>query len=207
VIDEVRRRRAALSRGKDAVGEVSLTVARKASSDVCARFATHSNISSYGNCRLSIIRSERSGSRCVYHSPVADPEPSHSGRVLTDDEKPVPSVTGLWPVAGWLEREVFDMFGVLFTAMTTFAVSSPIMASAGTRSERISRSPAMSRCVIPKSRSASSTSPVRLAQDFREFDFLSPWEGAEYILPGDEKVSPEAPGRSDAARAAEIVKK
>jgi NADH-quinone oxidoreductase subunit C len=48
--------------------------------------------------------------------------------------------------------------------------------------------------------------PVRLTQDFRSFDFLSPWEGAQYILPGDEKSSPEAPGAPTPLKAEEIKK-
>ncbi len=48
--------------------------------------------------------------------------------------------------------------------------------------------------------------PVSLAQDFRSFDFLSPWEGAEYVIPGDEKAQPEAPGAPTPLKAAEIVK-
>ena len=48
--------------------------------------------------------------------------------------------------------------------------------------------------------------PVSLSQDFRDFDFLSPWEGAEYILPGDEKARPEAPGAPSPLKADEIKK-
>ena len=60
-------------------------------------------------------------------------------KVLTDEATPVPSVTGLWPVAGWLEREVFDMYGVGSAAIRTCAGSSPIMASRAIRSARTSR--------------------------------------------------------------------
>ena len=64
----------------------------------------------------------------------------------------------------------------------------------------------MSSCAIPRRRSASSTSRSALAQDFRNFDFLSPWEGAEYIIPGDEKAQPEAPGAPTPLKADEINK-
>ena len=60
-------------------------------------------------------------------------------KVMTDEATPVPSVTGLWPVAGWLEREVFDMYGVASAAIRTFAASSPTMVSRAIRCARTSR--------------------------------------------------------------------
>ncbi len=82
-------------------------------------------------------------------------------KVATDEATPVPSVTSLWPVAGWLEREVFDMYGVGFAGNPDLGASSPTTASRAIRSARTSRSPAMSSCAIPKPRSASSTSRCR----------------------------------------------
>lgn len=115
-------------------------------------------------------------------------------KVSTDEANAVPSVTGIWPVAGWLEREVFDMYGVVFSGnadlrriLTDYGFSGypqrkdfPLTGYVELRySEEDKR-------VVYE--------PVRLAQDFRNFDFMSPWEGAEYILPGDEKAHGEAPG-------------
>jgi NADH-quinone oxidoreductase subunit C len=129
--------------------------------------------------------------------------------VATDEVAPVPSVTGIWPVAGWLEREVFDMYGVLFAGnpdlrriLTDYGFKGhpqrkdfPLTGYVELRySEREKR-------VVYE--------PVRLAQDFRSFDFMSPWEGADYILPGDEKVSatqPGAPTPAPAQKAPEPVK-
>src|SRR3546814_12768928 len=71
-------------------------------------------------------------------------------KVSTDENAPVPTVTTLWPVAGWLEREVFDIYGVKFAGNPTCAAFSPITASKGTLYARISRSRAMSRCSIPR---------------------------------------------------------
>ena len=110
------------------------------------------------------------------------------------EDTPVPTATGLWPNAGWLEREVFDMFGVLFDGNTDlrriltdygfeghpFRKDFPL-----TGYQELRYSEEEKRVVYE---------PVKLAQDFRSFDFMSPWEGAEYILPGDEKAeAPEAP--------------
>jgi NADH-quinone oxidoreductase subunit C len=127
--------------------------------------------------------------------------------VATDEEKPVPSVTGLWPVAGWLEREVFDLFGVLFTGnrdlrriLTDYGFSGhPLRKDfplSGTIEMRYSE--AEKRVIYE---------PVSLAQDFRNFDFQSPWEGAQYVLPGDEKVAlPEAKGAQTPLSADTIAK-
>jgi NADH-quinone oxidoreductase subunit C len=114
--------------------------------------------------------------------------------VATDEQTPVPSVTALWPVAGWLEREVYDMYGVLFAGnpdlrriLTDYGFEGfpqrkdfPL-----TGYVELRYSEAEKRVVYE---------PVSLPQDFRNFDFQMPWEGAEYRLPGDEKAKPQEPG-------------
>ena len=114
--------------------------------------------------------------------------------VRTDADTALPSVTGLWPVAGWLEREVYDMYGVLFSGnedlrriLTDYGFQGfpqrkdfPL-----TGHVELRYSEAEKRVVYE---------PVSLPQDFRTFDFLMPWQGAEYMLPGDEKAAPQAPG-------------
>ena len=120
-------------------------------------------------------------------------------KVRTDEESPVPSVTELWPVAGWLEREVFDMYGVVFAGnpdlrriLTDYGFEGyPLRKDfPQTGYVELRYSEAEKRVVYE---------PVRLPQDFRNFDFLMPWEGAEYRLPGDEKAVPQAPGAPSAA--------
>jgi NADH-quinone oxidoreductase subunit C len=115
-------------------------------------------------------------------------------KVTTDEDTPVPSVTGLWPVAGWLEREVFDMYGVTFAGnpdlrriLTDYGFEGyPLRKDfPQTGYVELRYSEAEKRVVYE---------PVQLPQDFRNFDFLMPWEGAEYRLPGDEKAVPQAPG-------------
>ncbi len=98
--------------------------------------------------------------------------------VRTDEQTPVPSVTGLWPVAGWLEREVFDMYGVIFDGNTDLR---RILTDYGfeghpqrkdfplTGYQELRYSEEQKRVVYE---------PVQLRQDFRNWDFLSPWEGA-----------------------------
>ncbi|HJP68867.1 MAG TPA: NADH-quinone oxidoreductase subunit C [Sphingomicrobium sp.] len=122
-------------------------------------------------------------------------------KVTTDENTPVPSVTKLWPVAGWLEREVFDMYGVTFVGnedlrriLTDYGFDGypfrkdfPL-----TGHVELRYSEAEKRVVYE---------PVALPQDFRTFDFLMPWQGPEYVLPGDEKATGEAPGAPSPAPA------
>jgi NADH-quinone oxidoreductase subunit C len=127
--------------------------------------------------------------------------------VQTDEEKPVPSVTGIWPVAGWLEREVYDMYGVLFSGNADLR---RILTDYGFRGHPQRKDfPLTGYVELRYSEEAKRVvyEPVQLAQDFRSFDFMSPWEGAEYILPGDEKAKlPEAKGAPTPLKADEIVK-
>lgn len=119
-------------------------------------------------------------------------------RVTTDEVKPVPSVTGIWPVAGWLEREVYDMYGVLFEGNEDLR---RILTDYGFRGHPQRKDFPLSGFVeLRYSEEAKRVvyEPVQLAQDFRNFDFMSPWEGAQYVLPGDEKAPPAPPATASA---------
>jgi NADH-quinone oxidoreductase subunit C len=123
--------------------------------------------------------------------------------VRTDEAKPIPSATVLWPVAGWLEREVYDMYGVLFDGNPDLR---RILTDYGFRGHPLRKDFPMTGYVeLRYSEEAKRVvyEPVQLAQDFRSFDFLSPWEGAAYQLPGDEKA-PQAPGAPTPAKADEV---
>ena len=121
--------------------------------------------------------------------------------VATDADTPVPSITALWPVAGWLEREVYDMYGVTFAGNADLR---RILTDYGfegfpqrkdfplTGYVELRYSEAEKRVVYE---------PVELPQDFRTFDFLMPWEGPEYRLPGDEKATAQAAGAPSPAPA------
>ena len=127
--------------------------------------------------------------------------------VATDEEKPVPSVTDIWPVAGWLEREVYDMYGVLFSGNPDLR---RILTDYGFRGHPQRKDFPLTGYVELRYSEESKRvvyEPVQLAQDFRTFDFMSPWEGANYVLPGDEKGAlPEAKGAPTPLKADEIVK-
>src|SRR5690349_17227785 len=114
-------------------------------------------------------------------------------RVSTDEETPVPTVTTVYPVAGWLEREIFDMYGVIFEGNADLR---RILTDYGFRGHPQRKDFPLTGYVelrYSEEEKRVVYEPVQLSQDFRNFDFMSPWEGAEYILPGDEKAPAAAP--------------
>ena len=126
-------------------------------------------------------------------------------RVTTDEENPVPSVVPLFPVAGWLEREVFDLYGVLFDGNPDLR---RILTDYGFSGHPFRKDFPLTGYVemrYSEEQKRVVYEPVKLAQDFRSFDFLSPWEGAEYVLPGDEKA-PQQPGAPTPLKADEVKK-
>lgn len=106
----------------------------------------------------------------------------------TDEATPVPTVTTLWPNAGWLEREVFDMYGVVFDGNSDLR---RILTDYGFEGHPFRKDfPMTGYTELRYSEEEKRVvyEPVELPQDMRTFDFLSPWEGSDYVLPGDEKA-------------------
>ncbi len=106
------------------------------------------------------------------------------------EDQPVPSVTPVYPCANWLEREVFDMFGVYFTDHPDLR---RILTDYGFHGHPLRKDFPMTGYVEVRWDEELKRvvyEPVKLTQEYRAFDFLSPWEGAEQVLPGDEKAKP-----------------
>jgi len=115
-------------------------------------------------------------------------------KVVTDETTPVPSLIEVFRGADWFERETYDLYGVLFTGhpdmrrlLTDYGFEGhplrkdfPLTGFVEVRYDDEQK-----RVVYDK---------VALAQEFRSFDFLSPWEGTDYVLPGDEKAKAEGKG-------------
>jgi len=122
-------------------------------------------------------------------------------KVPAAESTPVPSVTGLWPVAGWLEREVFDMYGVIFAGNTDLR---RILTDYGFEGHPFRKDFPLTGYVELRYSEEDKRvvyEPVELAQDLRSFDFMSPWEGADYVLPGDEKAVTPPPAPAPVATA------
>ena len=109
-------------------------------------------------------------------------------KVSTDGQAPVPSLTDLYPNAGWYERETWDCYGVMFAGNPDMR---RILTDYGFEGHPFRKDfPLTGHVELRWSEEHKRVvyEPVKLAQDFRSFDFLSPWEGTDYVLPGDEKA-------------------
>lgn len=110
-------------------------------------------------------------------------------KVATGENEPVPSVVSVFSCAGWFEREAWDMYGIMFSGnpdlrriLTDYGFDGhpqrkdfPLTGYVELRYDQLQK-----RVVYE---------PVKLNQAYRSFDYLSPWEGPDYVLPGDEKSS------------------
>ncbi|MDA5193741.1 NADH-quinone oxidoreductase subunit C [Govanella unica] len=109
-------------------------------------------------------------------------------KIMTDAETPVPSVVGVYSTASWFEREAWDMYGVLFSGHPDLR---RILTDYGFQGFPLRKDFPLTGYVelrYSEEEKRVVYEPVKLTQEFRTFDFMSPWEGAKYILPGDEKA-------------------
>jgi len=110
-------------------------------------------------------------------------------KIDTDEEQPVPSAVGLFSSAGWWEREAWDLFGIYFADNPDLR---RILTDYGFEGHPMRKDFPLTGYVelrYDEEQKAVIYEQVRLQQEFRSFDFLSPWEGMDQVLPGDEKAS------------------
>ena len=185
---------AALTERKLAVGELTLAVGVERLLDVLAHLRNDPD------CEFKILvdicgndwpnREKRFD--MVYHLLSLTKNMRIRVKAMVGEGEVVPSSIGLYPAAGWFEREAFDMYGIAFSdhpdlrrILTDYGFSGyplrkdfPLTGYVELRYDE-----ELKRVVYQ---------PVQLVQEFRDFDFMSPWEGAPHILPGDEKAAPAA---------------
>jgi NADH-quinone oxidoreductase subunit C len=197
VIDAARKALGdALLEVREAVGEVTLVVERESIATVLEALRDTPGLEYQQLMEIAGVdypdRPERF--EVVYHLLSLTRNRRIRVKLSTDEATPVPSVTALWPVAGWLEREVFDMYGVAFAGNADLR---RILTDYGFEGHPQRKDFPLTGFVELRYSEAEKRvvyEPVSLPQDFRTFDFLMPWEGAEYRLPGDEKATGEQPG-------------
>ncbi len=186
---------------KEAAGELTLTVQRDSLADVLKALRDTPGLEYQQLMELTAVdypdRSERF--EINYELLSLTMNRRIRVKIFTDEATPVPTATKLWFNAGWLEREQYDMYGVVFAGnpdlrrlLTDYGFEGHPMRKDFplTGHVELRYSEAEKRVVYE---------PVDLPQDFRAFDFLMPWQGAEYRLPGDEKAMPEEAGAPSAA--------
>ncbi len=109
-------------------------------------------------------------------------------KVMADEDTMVPSITGVYPGADWFEREAYDLYGILFSGHPDLR---RLLTDYGFEGHPLRKDFPLTGFVEVRYDDEVKRvvyEPVELKQEFRNFDFLSPWEGTDYVLPGDEKA-------------------
>ena len=188
---------------KDQAGEITLTVAREGVAEACRLLRDTPGLEYQQLMEIAGVDYPDNPERFEvnYHLLSLTRNRRIRVKVRTDEVTPVPTVTTLWPVAGWLEREVFDLYGVTFAGNSDLR---RILTDYGFEGHPLRKDFPLTGYTEMRYSEAEKRvvyEPVSLSQDFRAFDFLTPWNGPEYRLPGDEKAEPQAVGAPTSAPA------
>ena len=178
--------------GKDSVGEVSIDVARDSVADVLRTLRDELAYQQLMEIAGVDYPSRPERFEVVYHLLSVTKNHRLRIRVTTDEANAVPTVTGIFPVAGWLEREIFDLYGVLFDGNPDLR---RILTDYGFHGHPLRKDFPMSGYVEMRYDDELKRvvyEPVKITE-WRNWEFLSPWEGDQdnraWALPGDEKAS------------------
>lgn len=117
-------------------------------------------------------------------------------KTSTDETTPVPSVVDIYPAANWFEREAFDLYGILFSDHPDLR---RILTDYGFQGHPLRKDFPLTGFVevrYDEDQKRVIYEPVKLDQEFRNFDAVSPWEGVDYVLPGDEKAGESGNGEA-----------
>ena len=196
----------------DTLDTLGRTIAEALASAVSGYSVAHHELTLNANAGdiVSVVRFLRDDPRCLFWSIIDVTavdwpgrerrfdvvyhllSPKHNLRIRvktqTEEAAPVPSIIEIFPGTDWFEREIFDLYGIVFTGhpdmrrlLTDYGFEGhPLRKDFPlTGFVELRYDDELKRVVY---------SPVQLAQEFRNFDFLSPWEGTDYVLPGDEKA-------------------
>lgn len=118
-------------------------------------------------------------------------------KLQVDEETPIPSCAEVFPAADWFEREAYDMYGIFFSNHPDLR---RLLTDYGFDGHPLRKDFPLTGFVevrYDEEQKRVAYEPVKLNQEFRRFDFMSPWEGAEYILPGDEKAVSDGAEKKD----------
>lgn len=173
-----------------AVGDLAITVKRDDIVEVLTRLRDGSALDF--NCFIDLCgvdyptRAERF--EVVYHLLSMSQNARIRIKISTDEDTAVPTTVDVFPAANWYEREAFDMYGIFFDGHPDLR---RLLTDYGFEGYPLRKDFPLSGFVEVRYDDEQKRvvyEPIKLIQDFRNFDFLSPWEGADYVLPGDEKA-------------------
>jgi NADH-quinone oxidoreductase subunit C len=175
---------------KFAFGELTLSVERDRIIEVLSALKTHEDFRFHQLIDLCGVDYPQNRNRfeVIYHLLSLTQNVRIRVKVATDEVVPVPSVRSVYPNADWYERETFDMYGILFSGHPDLR---RLLTDYGFEGHPLRKDFPMTGYVEVRYDDEQKRvvyEPVKLTQEYRKFDFMSPWEGASYVLPGDEKA-------------------